>query len=190
MKRVLVVIALLGLVACGNDDDGSADTTTTTEAASATSTTGTPTSTTLAAFGNTPVSRPDTSPPSVLTDVRLGSHEGFERVVFQFGKLDVVPGYKVEHASGPFTQDASGADVAVSGGGHIAVRLSAAAHNEAGQTTYVGPKRIPGRGSVTEVVMLGDFEGVVSWVIGTTADRPFRVFSLQNPARVVIDIST
>lgn len=187
MKRFLVVLAVLGLTACG--DSRSPDETVATTAAR-TSTTVTTTSTTLAAFANTEVSTPDTSPPALLTDVQLGSHDGFERIVFRFGRFDTTPGHAVAHAAGPFTQDGSGEPVAVTGSGHIAVRLTAAAHNEAGQTTYTGPHRIPGHGSVTEVVMLGDFEGVVGWVIGTTAERPFRVFTLADPARLVIDVAS
>ncbi len=195
MKRLLVAVALLAaLAACGSDDDTPDERVTTTTGGATpvqtTSTTAAATTTTLKAFGNTAVSSPDTSPPALLTDVQVGAHDGFERIVFRFGKFDTVPGYTVAHASGPFTQDGSGQPVAVAGSGHIAVRLNAAAHSEAGQTTYTGSKRIQGHGSVTEVVMLGDFEGVVSWVIGTTNEKPFRVFTLEDPARVVVDVQS
>ncbi len=187
MKRWLVVLVVLGLTACGESspsDDAVATT------AARTSTTLSATSTTLGGFANTAVSTPESSPPALLADVQLGSHDGFERIVFRFGRFDTTPGHSVAHAAGPFTQDGSGEAVAVAGNGHIAVRLTAAAHNEQGHATYTGPQRIPGRGSVTEVVMLGDFEGVVGWVIGTTSERPFRVFTLADPARLVIDVAS
>jgi hypothetical protein len=37
-------------------------------------------------------------------------------------------------------------------------------------------------------VRTGDFEGVLTWVIGLDQQRPFSVFRLSNPSRVYIDI--
>src|SRR5438045_3662688 len=93
---VLVVLAVLGLTACGNSRSSGADATTTT-----------------APFGTAAVSMLPRSPQATLRAVRLGTHDGFVRVVFEF---DVAPpGFVVAPASPPFTMDGSGATVQVDG---------------------------------------------------------------------------
>ena len=43
---------------------------------------------------------------------------------------------------------------------------------------------------VTEVVKAGDFEGVLTWVIGVRTRTPFRVTTLSAPTRVVVDLQS
>jgi hypothetical protein len=68
--------------------------------------------------------------------------------------------------------------------------MTANGHTEAGVST--APKRTKGpRGhSITEVVRVGDFEGVLSFVIGLDAPQTFRAFQTNDPPRIVIDISS
>ena len=57
-------------------------------------------------------------------------------------------------------------------------------------TTYTGPKRITPAGAdhVREVVETGDFEGVLKWVIGLDAQRPFtRAPAAGTPTRQLVD---
>jgi hypothetical protein len=192
MRKLLVVLALLGLVACSDDDgDGDAPSTTTTIATPAPTTTTTSVggTTTTIAFGNTDVSTPADTEQGQLTNVTVGAHDGFVRVVFTFGNL--VPGYSVKKAEPPFRDGGQGAVVEVDGEGHLAVRLTARAHDDEGKAT-VSTKRIagPANTSVEEVVQVDDFEGVVNYVIGMTAQKPFKVFTLKSPARLVIDIQS
>ena len=164
--------------------------TSTTAVTTTTSVAGGTTSTTALIFGNSPVSTPEkNSPQGQLTDVAVGAHAGFVRVVFTFG--NVVPGYEVKHAEPPFRDGGQGADHPVTGDGHIAVRLIAVAHDDDGKST-VSDKPIPGPegSSVTEVVKIDDFEGYVNYVIGTTQPKGFKVFTLKSPARLVIDIQS
>jgi hypothetical protein len=184
MRRLFLVVAVLGLVACSNDD-GDEPTTTTSVASITTTTAPTPTT----AFPNTDVSTPADTEQGQLTNVTVGAHDGFVRVVFTFDNL--VPGYAVKKAAPPFVQDASGKEVEVAGEGHLAVRLTARAHDDEGKATVstgriAGPKNT----SLTEVVFTGDFEGVVNYVIGTTQPTGFKVFTLTSPARLVIDIQS
>ena len=54
--------------------------------------------------------------------------------------------------------------------------------------TYTGPKRIQGEGSdVREVVKTGDFESVVTWVIGLDEKRPFTTNASESQLIVEID---
>jgi hypothetical protein len=55
--------------------------------------------------------------------------------------------------------------------------------------TYEGPDRIDASSnSVTEIVVLEDFEGVSTLIIGVTAEKPFQVGTLTDPPRVYVDI--
>ena len=45
-------------------------------------------------------------------------------------------------------------------------------------------------GVVSEVVMLGDFEGVVTWAIGLRHPVEAVTRTLSEPARVVVDLPT
>ena len=48
-----------------------------------------------------------------ITDVRTGTHHGYDRVVFEFA--GGIPEASLERAEPPFTQDASGAPIEVQG---------------------------------------------------------------------------
>lgn len=186
---------MASLAACGDDDgvveDPSADaqvTTTTADPNAPTTLKVFTTPSTTGVYTNGPFTSKDTQP-FILEAVSVGEHEGYVRVVFQF--TDGLAGYRIAHATPPFTQDGSGDTVTVKGKGHISVRLTAQAHDEDGKPT-VENTTIPGPtgSSVTEIKPLGDFEGVVNYVIGTTAVKQMRVFTLKSPARVVVDIQS
>ncbi|CAB4552870.1 unannotated protein [freshwater metagenome] len=158
----------------------------------------TPTGTTLLpGAATTPVSTPEgVNGPgltALLVDVRTGRHDGYERVVFEF-LGDRVPGYAVQYVDPPFTADPSDLPVAVDGDAFLRVRMAWASGydltGDLGQV-YTGPDRIDVNAPVVqELVLLGDFEAVLSWVIGVDAEHPFRVTILDEPARIVIDIAT
>jgi hypothetical protein len=189
IAAALVVVA--GLTACGDDDDDivSGDDPTTTAAAS---------STTSSSFpgGTTPVSEPppDDLGVALLTDLRVAGHpdEGLERVVLEF--RNGVPGYEVALAEPPFTEDGSGDEVAVDGGGFLRVRMQPASRADlSGEDvvlTYEGPDRVTGDTEViTEVVRTGDFEAVLEWIVGLDGERAFHVYALDGPPRLVIDVA-
>ncbi|MCB1029649.1 MAG: hypothetical protein KDB24_17990, partial [Microthrixaceae bacterium] len=57
-------------------------------------------------------------------------------------------------------------------------------------TRYSGPRRFspPATPNVTELVQLGDFEGINRWVIGLTDFRKFNVTVMTSPSRLVVDV--
>jgi hypothetical protein len=196
---------MLSLVAaaCGDDDGGAIDTssvTTTTAAASGT------TSTTRADEGGIdPMNDASTSPVSVpvpanpaggaalLSAVRASRHEGYDRVVFEFTAGSSLPGYSVSYVDKPVTEDGSGKEVDVAGDHVVLVRMEHASGvdltKESAPQTYTGPTRFtPGTPEVTELVRTGDFEGVLSWAIGVHDKVAFRVLTLDDPARLVVDL--
>lgn len=130
---------------------------------------------------------------ALLRDVRTGRHEGYERVVFEFVN-DRVPGYSVQYVERPVIADPSGDEVSVTGDAILSVRLSWASGydltGDLGQV-YIGSQRLSvGYPAVQEVVETGDFEAVLNWVIGVRTRPAFKVTTLTNPARVVIDIAS
>lgn len=133
---------------------------------------------------------PTTEPASgtaTLVDVRIGVHEGFDRLVFEFA--DGLPGYDIERVDPPILADASGMPVEVSGDSFLQVRLSpAAAHDEAGDTTLSVSELLPDLPGIVEARQVGDFEGVVTWALGLVANLEFESLELEDPSRLVIDV--
>ncbi|MGQ0823612.1 MAG: AMIN-like domain-containing (lipo)protein [Actinomycetota bacterium] len=214
MRMSRIVAALLAavfvLAACRGDDDGdvAADATTTTvddavEPTGATTTTieDGPTSTTEA-----PPTTPECPPldgattdetasapasdAGLLIDVALTTGDCTDAVTFTFDALAPdAPGYRVAYEPGPVVQDGSGEPVAVAGGAYLAVRFepSYGYDFDADIETYTGPDRVssPGAFFVQEVVDVGDFEGVVTWVIGVDEERPYTATADGSTTRTV-----
>jgi len=124
--------------------------------------------------------------------VRLSAQSGYDRFVLEF--TGPVPGYAVRYVKAPIREDPSNKVVIVAGNAFLQIRLEPAsgtdlASNNAKQT-YTGPDRIRSDSAVvTEAVLTGDFEAVMSWVLGVDGRHPFRVSTLQSPSRLVVDIA-
>lgn len=145
--------------------------------------------------GSRSSSRSAASDTRLLTDVRAGAHRCFDRVTFEFrpsppGGL----GYRAQYEAEPLREDGSGRPVEVDGREFIVVRLTPARDVEFSggrpERTYRGPEALAPRGGtrIVEVRHVSSFEGTVKWAIGVDARRPFRVDTLSNPPRVVIDV--
>jgi hypothetical protein len=132
-----------------------------------------------------------------LVAVRIGTHEGYDRITFEFRAPDPNPGgkggiprYELRTAKPPHYQDASGLPLEVSGNafGRI-VFHGAAGYDFDGNATYTGPRRIrAGFEALTEAVQAGDFEATLSWVLGFKHQACWTVREFHNPDRVAIDI--
>ena len=209
MRRILatVLVAALAVAACGGDDEETTETgassSTTATSVDESTTTSADDTTTTAADGIDPMGDAGTDPvvsettaaagTSLLTDVRVARHEGFDRVVFEFE--GEVPGYDVRYVEPPITEDGSGDEVDVAGEAFLAVVMQPASGFDLsgeGEETYTGPTRIEGtdRGTsvIQEVVRTGDFEAVLGWVIGISDRVDFRVDALAAPGRLVVDV--
>ena len=130
---------------------------------------------------------------ALLTQAQLGRHEGFDRLVFEFrGDL---PGHHVEYTSPPVLEDGSGRKLRVAGEALVQVRMDqASAYDlEAGLPTF-RPGRLDGARAgtsvVLEVVKSGDFESILTWVVGLKKRVDFHVATLREPTRVIIDFDT
>jgi hypothetical protein len=131
---------------------------------------------------------------ALLHDARLARNStegGFDRFVLEFE--DEVPPWRVAYVAKPVRADGSGAIVPLAGDHALEVRMSPAAGVDLGgggtRITYTGPNRInTGTPEITEVVRTGDFEATLTWAIGTRHRREFRVTTLQDPPRLVVDV--
>src|SRR5690606_21910179 len=78
----------------------------------------------------------------LLSEVRLGRHQGFDRIVFEFAGT-AVPGYRIDWIEGEAIADGSGHVVQVAGSSTLGLVLQPASgvDMETGQTSYAGPDR-------------------------------------------------
>jgi hypothetical protein len=192
---VLLTVMVLGLgSSCGGSDDETSPTIVTTETVGTEPVTTAPTNgiDTLEGATTGPVSGATSfSETALLEHIATGRHEGFDRVVFRF--RNGVPGYRIEYVQPPLREDGSGNRVEVEGDAFAVVRMEPASGFDLttaeGELVYTGPRRIPGSGTsvVREVVRTGDFEAVLSWAVGLSDRVDFRVLTLENPARLVVD---
>ena len=141
--------------------------------------------------------RPDvgeSSPPMVsVTDVRLGRHNGFDRIVFEVGGKGQA-GWDVRYVD-EARSAGSGFPVDVEGGAILKVILRNIAlppDAPTGVEPWDGPERLhPGQGDgpVAEVVEDTVYEGQHTFFIGLTDTVPFQVHRLGSPQRVVVDVA-
>ena len=139
--------------------------------------------------------QPDTSEASAdasvtVTDIRTGRHDGFDRVVLEVGGTGT-PGWDVRYVDVASSQG-SGDEVAVAGDAVLQVTVTGAGYPYAtGVEEWSGPDPLPGQGTenVTEVVFDATFEGTTVAFVGTRSEAPFRVYALQDPARVVVEVA-
>jgi hypothetical protein len=205
LRLAFALTALVTLTACTSDDNGSAPPTSTAQA-EATATRPAPSATSTPAlppvdgtvdplgFGGTdPVvlkSNPDPiSGAATLRAVRVGSHPeqgGWDRIVFEFA--DVRPAGEVRYVQ-QAADCGSGMVRQLPGTAILLVQFEATnAHTEAGQPTVMN-RDIAGPGGVIQrAVQICDFEAHVDWALGLRSQQRFKVTTLFNPTRVVIDI--
>lgn len=187
------LVALVGAGACG--EDGSATTTDPSTTVPSTSTT-LPPLTALAEADTAQVSVPapdGAEEPARLVGVRVGDHDGYDRVVFELeGDL---PGYDVGYLEGALYEEGSGERVETASSDVLSVRMTPASGvvllDDGIEQVYTGEQRIEGDGDpVIEVVSAGDFEAQITWGIVVDGQRPFQVSRLEAPNRLVIDVAT
>jgi hypothetical protein len=192
MPIALVLIAAVALAGCsaggpGSGSVGSASTPT----ASATPSGGPSASAiqSLAPFVCTPsVAIARTSDRAQITDVRVGTHTGYDRIVFEFDSG--IPDAVVDGVLPPFYADPSGLEVKVSGTAFLKLTMHGASTVAPdGAVTYSGSTDFkPAFSRLAELVEGGDFEAVSTWYLGLHGGACLRVLTLTDPARLVIDV--
>ncbi|WP_043502732.1 AMIN-like domain-containing (lipo)protein [Georgenia sp. SUBG003] len=125
------------------------------------------------------------------TGVRVGSHDGYERVVLDFEGTGT-PGWRVEYVD-EAVEDGRGDVVDVDGDFTLQVIATGVRYpegeDENGRVAQ-GSYDAGGASLVEEVHVTGIFEGQNQAFIGLDEEAPFRVFTLTGPARLVVDVRT
>lgn len=204
--RVLVagVCAAFALTACGSSD-GSPEQPDDTGAAPPTSAPSTSASATSAepsapgedqpvepiAVGDVDESATEGSgPPVTLTDVRLGAHDGFDRIVFELAG-EGQAGWQIGYTGAPRSQG-SGQPVDVPGHAVLGITLTnIALPGDAvpgAQPWEPGSLRVHESAVLDTVVTDTLFEGRYAFFAGLDEQRPFAVGQLSSPQRIVVDL--
>ncbi|RVW10367.1 hypothetical protein EGT67_04085 [Prescottella agglutinans] len=126
-----------------------------------------------------------------ITDIRVGKHDGFDRVVYEFGGTGT-PGWRADIVS-TATQQGSGNPLAVAGEGILQVLVDGSSMPfMTNVEPYSGPNPLEVENPVvvTEVRDAGIFEGTDQTLIGLTdRDVSYRVYTLTEPTRLVVDVA-
>jgi hypothetical protein len=124
-----------------------------------------------------------------VTDVRVATHDGFDRIVFETDG-DGVPGWFVEYAEA--TAQGSGEPVEVEGDVTLRVAVTMVTlppELPEGIEPWDGQRLDgPAGGVVLELVEDTIFEGHHTFFVGLDDERPFLVERFTDPDRVVIDV--
>ena len=124
----------------------------------------------------------------VLTDVRAATQDGFDRIVLQFSGTGT-PGWSVGYVDEPVL-DGSGDVPRLDG--DIFLDIYASNTTWPAEDYYSGPTQFePDQGGdVVGVYVAGTFEGTTQVLAGLWgAAAPFRVFTLTDPVRLVVDVA-
>ncbi|MDO0930946.1 hypothetical protein QQY66_04365 [Streptomyces sp. DG2A-72] len=143
----------------------------------------------LTAAGTTiPASASAQAPPvALVVNARWGGHCTYDRLVIDVrGAMPPVTVKPVKE----LRYDGSGKKVPLAGKYFLEIKLSpAAAHNEAGQSVYRGPKllkiHLP---KLKGLALTGDFEAVVTFGAAFNSKPVYKTFKLHSPERFVLDI--
>lgn len=201
-RAALVLAACLLGSACSADPEqrrtsGSTRTPAASPAASATASAQEPSAPAATSSSDAPPFVADTSRdtgeasggPLTVVAVRVARQAGYDRVVFELaGRQGGVPGWRVEYDDAP-SQDGSGDPVEVAGDATLVVRIEGAGYPDDTGQQEARTASVPKDARVVREVRLGAvFEGVYEAFIGVSAEKPFRVLRLADPARVVVDV--
>ena len=124
--------------------------------------------------------------------VRAGRHDGFDRVVLDLTGAGT-PTWRATYADEPL-RDGSGLPAGVAGDAVLQLVVTGMAYPEAGDPVYDGGDfwlDTHPLAAVVEVLRTPPFEGQLQLFVGMSgAPRPYRVFLLEDPARLVVDVRT
>jgi len=133
---------------------------------------------------STTILPPTTSAVVKITDVRVGSHAGYDRIVLEFAGSGR-PQLSVAIAKPPFVGDASGKTINVAGKSFLSLKL----FDASGYPTYTGPSSFtPHYPNLAALVNTGDYEGYVTWIAGLGHSTCYRISTLTSPTRIVVDV--
>ncbi|SEE91147.1 AMIN-like domain-containing (lipo)protein [Ruania alba] len=136
----------------------------------------------------TPVSQElQGNPDLLLVDARAGEHDGYDRMVLEFSGSGT-PGWQAEYVDSA-AEAGSGAPITLDGDGLLRMSLEGTRYPEDEEDLFTTPALDVGGAAIDQAYVGSTFEGQTQVVLGVAdPEAPFRVFSLTDPQRVVIDV--
>jgi len=123
---------------------------------------------------------------ATITDVRVGSHPGYDRLVVEFS--GGLPAYKlVSQDPSTFVGPFSGLPISVAGGAGMHLYLY---HQDIPPSYQHGTNLKPAYSVLKQVIVMADFEGQADIAIGLGRLACPAVSTLSSPYRLVIDFPT
>ncbi|MGY2084834.1 AMIN-like domain-containing (lipo)protein [Blastococcus sp. SYSU DS0539] len=141
--------------------------------------------------GTADVAAEATGSPVVLTDVRLGAHDGFDRMVLELAG-EGEAGYEIGYTEDPRSAG-SGHPLGVPGDATLGITLSNLLYPgdaPEGVQPWDGEQRLEIAGTSVLEALVADtlYEGRYAFYAGLDQQRPFAVARLSDPQRIVIDV--
>lgn len=131
--------------------------------------------------------RPSEPSRLAVVGVRVGAHEGFDRVVVDL-EGDGDPGWFVSYTSTPM-QETVGQPLQVAGNSFLNINVDGTVYPfELGKDNDVPVTMAGDTGNVIDAISAGTYEGRSQVVVGLRSELPYSVQVLENPTRVVVDI--
>ena len=131
-------------------------------------------------------------PSGQLVDVRMARQDGFDRFVLEFAGTGT-PSYRVEYTEGPIVR--TNEDVVDVAGTSLLRVIAFPARTFDFEDpdfakTYEGPEVITSDTlRIIEAVFVEDFEANMEWILGMDAEAGFEVTVLNDPPRIVVDVT-
>lgn len=131
--------------------------------------------------------RPSAPSQLAVTGVRVGAHDGFDRVVVDL-EGEGEPGWFVDYTSTPI-QETVAQPLEVAGNSFLNINVDGTvAPFEMGKDNNVPITMAGDTGNVIDVISAGTYEGRSQVVVGLRSELPYSVQVLHDPTRVVVDI--
>jgi hypothetical protein len=123
-----------------------------------------------------------------VSEVTVGAHDGYDRVVLTLGGAGS-PGWRAEYVDTP-VDDPSDQVLQIDGSAYLRLVIDGTGYpQDTGVAQWAGsPLRPGGSNQVQEVALRGVFEGQTLAFVGLDHAAPFRVFTLTDPTRLVVDV--
>ncbi|SFE04879.1 hypothetical protein SAMN05216574_10224 [Blastococcus tunisiensis] len=139
------------------------------------------------------VSADGSGEPVLVTDVRLGAHDGFDRIVFEVAG-EGEAGWQAGYVQDP-TAQGSGEPIDVAGDATLEITLTNVAlpgDAPEGVQPWDQQERLAIRDGqvIEELIVDGLFEGRYAFYAGLTGQLPFAVERFEDPQRIVVDVQT
>lgn len=129
--------------------------------------------------------RPEAPATLIVNDVRVGTHEGYDRVTFELDG-EGEPGWFIDYTERP-SQQGSGHPIEYRGATALNVNLDGMVYPFDLGVADPQIGTVEGAGAITEVISAGTFEGRSQFLIGMQDQLPYTVQVFEEPQRVVID---